>query len=385
MTIPTELLIAALWLGPFFLLIRLGSRTPRLADFPPASGEPVSVIIPARNEEANIGTVLESVMASSYDSLEIIVVDDRSTDETAAIVRQCAARDPRIRLVEGEEIPPGWFGKPWACHQGYRVAKADILLFTDADTIHGPELIGHAVGALHAQAADLVTVAPHQLCLGFWERVIMPQVWALLGVRYHPRAVNQSKSSRSMIANGQFIMMPRRSYEALGTHASVKDAVAEDLALAQRTAAAGRRVFFAFATELMATRMYRGLGQLVEGWSKNLYLGGRQSLHEYPVQRSLLPVFFSLVGVFWLAPPALLIVGLVGDVPALLIGGAVATALSVLFWALVSVGMKIPAWYGFLYPLGVVSLMYIAARSILRGARRVEWRGRTYRIPEPRR
>jgi chlorobactene glucosyltransferase len=383
MTVPPEMLIAALWLGPFFLLIRLGSRTPRLADFPQAAGEPVSVIIPARDEEATIGTVLESVMESSYDSLEIIVVDDRSTDETAAIVRACASRDSRIRLVEGEEIPPRWFGKPWACHQGYRAATTDILLFTDADTIHGPDLIGHAVGALHARKADLLTVAPHQLCLGFWERVIMPQVWALLGVRYHPRTVNRGKSSRAMIANGQFIMMPRRSYEALGTHESVKGAVAEDLALAQRTAATGRRVFFAFATELMATRMYRSLGQLVEGWSKNMYLGGRQSLHEHPILRALLPAFFSLVGIFWLVPLAFLIVGSVWHAPVLLTSGAVAMVLSVLFWALVSVGMKIPAWYGLFYPLGVVSLMYIAGRSILRGARRVEWRGRTYRFHEP--
>jgi chlorobactene glucosyltransferase len=383
MTVPTEMLIAALWLGPFFLLIRLGSRTPRLADFPRAAGKPVSVIIPARNEEANIGTVLESVMASSYDALEIIVVDDRSTDETAAIVRACAAGDSRIRLVEGEEIPPGWFGKPWACHQGYQSATADILLFTDADTIHGPALIGHAVGALHARQADLLTVAPHQLCLGFWERVIMPQVWALLGVRYHPRTVNRGKSSRSMIANGQFIMMPRRSYEAIGTHESVKGAVAEDLALAQRTAATGRQVFFAFATELMATRMYRGLGQLVEGWSKNMYLGGRQSLHDHPALRALLPVFFSLVGIFWLTPLALWVAGAMWGAPVLMTGGVVATLLSVLFWALVSAGMKIPAWYGLFYPLGVVSLMYIAGRSIFRGDRRVEWRGRTYRIPEP--
>jgi hypothetical protein len=153
--------------------------------------------------------------------------------------------------------------------------------------------------------------------------------------------------------------------------------------LAQRTAAAGRRVFFAFATELMATRMYRGLAQLVEGWSKNLYLGGRQSLHEHPILRALLPVFFSLVGIFWLAPLALWIVGAMWDAPVLMTGGAVATVLSVLFWALVSAGMKIPAWYGLFYPLGVVSLMYIAGRSIFRGDRRVEWRGRTYRIPEP--
>ena len=374
--IAVEILVAALWLGPFFLLLRLHSRTPRLADFLPVDGPLVSVIIPARNEEASIRTVLESVIASRYQSLEIIVVDDCSTDGTSEIVDQLAETDRRLRRVKGADLPGAWFGKPWACIQGYRAAEGDILLFTDADTRHAPELIGHAVAAMNARKADLMTVAPHQLCVGFWERVIMPQVWALLGAWFHPKSVNRGSSSRSMIANGQFIMMPRSSYEAVGTHERVRGAVAEDLALAQATRDIGGTVFFAFATELMETRMYRNLGQLVEGWSKNLYLGGRQSLRDYPLLRFLFPMSFVLVGLFWLTPPLWVLAGPGAGSPGK-VAALLATGLSVLFWALISRGMHIPARYGLVYPLGVISLMFIAGRSILRG-RQVEWRGRTY-------
>jgi chlorobactene glucosyltransferase len=374
-----DLLLAALWLGPFFLLRRLHDRSPSLADFPVDHGDgapTVSVIIPARNEEATIRTVLESVLASRYSPLEIIVVDDCSTDGTARLVEAVAGADPRVRLVAGADLPSGWYGKPWACHQGYQAASGSILLFTDADTKHRPNVIGHAVSALNTVGAELVTVAPHQVCQSFWERVIMPQVWALLGVRFHPRTVNAASSSRSMIANGQFIMMTREGYERLGTHQRVKGAVAEDLALAQAVRDDGGRVFFAFATDLIETRMYRSLGQLIEGWSKNLYLGGRQSLRDHPVLAVFLPLSFLLVGAFWLAPPLWLATSAVlGQAsPA----AALATGLAVVFWSWLSHGMRIPRWYGLLYPVGVFGLMYIAARSTIRGSRRVEWRGRTY-------
>lgn len=375
-----ELLAAALWWGPFLLLLRLADRRPRIADFPSRTGIPLSVVIPARNEEATIRTVLDSVLASDYRPLEVVVVDDCSTDDTAAIVREYAARDERVRLVTGEEPPPGWFGKAWACHQGYLASTGELLVFTDADTRHRPLLLGHAVGALLTRPANMITVAPHQLCLTFWERVIMPQVWVILAFQFHPRVVNRARSLRTVIANGQFILLSRDDYEAIGTHEAVRDAVAEDLALAQAMVAGGRTVFFAFATELMETRMYRNLRQLVEGWSKNLYLGGRQALRHHPVLQRLLPTFFALVGAFWLAPPVVLILSHWRALPAgWAAPGGLATAGSVLFWSLVSWGMAIPVWYGLFYPVGVVGLMFVAARSITRGSSRVEWRGRTYR------
>ena len=372
----SELLPALPWLLPFASLFRLASNRPNLSDVAPGAGTLVSVIVPARNESATIETVVRSVLASTYEPLELLVLDDRSTDDTAALVERLAAEDARLRLVPGEPLPEGWYGKPWACFQGYRAARGDLLLFTDADTRHQPELLARAVGALRAERADLVTVAPRQRCETFWERLVMPQIWLLLGVRYHPSRVNRARRERDVIANGQFILVPRESYEAAGTHEVVRHEVAEDLALAQAFHRAGRKIHFAFAERLMETRMYHSLPHLVEGWSKNVYLGGRRSFPEEPVLRALVPVMLVAAFLFWLVPPAMLAVTGVTEGPGR--AAAAATALSALFWMLISYGMRIPPWYGLLYPIGALVALFIGARSTWRGARRVEWRGRVY-------
>ncbi|HEX6104232.1 MAG TPA: glycosyltransferase family 2 protein, partial [Gemmatimonadales bacterium] len=357
-------------------LFRLAANRPNLSDLEPVSGLPVSIVIPARNESATIETVVRSVLASAYQPFELLVVNDRSTDDTAAIVGRLAAEDPRVRLVEGELLPDGWYGKPWACHQGYRVAAGELLLFTDADTRHEPDLLGRAVAALRRERADLVTVSPHQRCVTFWERVIMPQIWLLLGLRFHPIRVNRARRERDVIANGQFILVRRAAYEAIGTHAAVRHEVAEDLALAQACFRAGRTLYFAFAERLMETRMYHGLGPLIEGWSKNVYLGGRRSFPHEPALQALVPAMLGGALAFWLVPP--LALGLSGGTGPWAPAAAAATALSALFWMLISYGMRIPAGYGLLYPLGAVMALYIVARSTWRGGRLVEWRGRRY-------
>jgi len=247
----------------------------------------VSVIIPARNEASNLPTLLDSLRQTTYEPVEILVVDDRSTDNTAEVVRDHAGRDSRVRLVEGADLPAGWFGKPWACVQGYREAKGDLLLFTDADTQHAPGLLARAVGALQAGPYDLVTAMGRMICGSFWERVIMPIITALLAIRFHPTVVNRARRTSEVIANGQFILVTRESYEAIGTHEAVKHEVAEDLAIAQRYFRAGRPRLFAFALPLLGTRMYTDLPSLVEGWSKNVYVGGRRSYPDEPVLRAL--------------------------------------------------------------------------------------------------
>jgi chlorobactene glucosyltransferase len=191
----------------------------------------VSIIVPARNEADNIEAMVRSALATTYDPVEVLVVDDRSTDETADLVRSLAKEDGRVRLIDGAPLEQGWFGKPWACVQGYRVAAGEHLVFTDADTRHEPTLLAHAIGAAQQQHADLVTVSPRQLCLTFWERVIMPQVWAIVSTRYTPKVVNHPRSKRDVIANGQFILVTRESYEDVGTHEAVRGEVAEDLGL----------------------------------------------------------------------------------------------------------------------------------------------------------
>ena len=375
----SELLPVLPWLVPFASLFRLASHRPNLSEVAPATGTLVSVIVPARNEAGAIETVIRSVLASTYEPLELLVVDDRSTDQTAAIVERLAAEDVRLRLVRGEPLPEGWYGKPWACFQGYRAARGDLLLFTDADTRHEPELLARAVGALYAERADLLTVAPRQRCETFWERLVMPQIWLLLGLRYHPSAVNRARRERDVIANGQFILMPRASYEAVGTHEAVRHEVAEDLALAQAFYRAGRKIHFVFAERLMETRMYQSLPHLVEGWSKNAYLGGRRSFPGEPVLRALVPVMLPAAFLFWLVPP--LVLAVTGATAGLGPAALVATSLSALFWMAISYGMRLPPWYGLLYPAGASVALYIVARSIWRGARRVEWRGRVYSSP----
>jgi chlorobactene glucosyltransferase len=373
-----ELVLSAPWLFPFLTLPRLARRTPNLSDAPRASGPLVSVIIPARNEATTIETVVRSILATTYHPIELLVVDDRSTDDTARRVEELQA-DSRVRLVRGGDLPERWYGKPWACLQGYREAKGELLLFTDADTRHQPELLERAVGALLTQHADLVTVSPVQRCLTFWERIVMPQIWFLLGLRYSPSRVNRATRARDVIANGQFILTTREAYEAVGTHATVREEVAEDLALAQAYLREGRKLHFAHADRLMETRMYQDLAHLIEGWSKNVYLGGKRSFPDEPFQRALVPLILTVALSFWLVPPAALL-GSLGIPELAQHSGAVlaATAYSAIFWMLISYGMGIPVGYGLGYPLGALVALYIALRSTWRGERKVEWKGRVY-------
>jgi chlorobactene glucosyltransferase len=373
-----NLLPAVPWLLPFLTLPRLARRTPNLSDAPSAGGPLVSVVIPARNEAATIATVVGSILDTTYHPIELLVVDDRSTDDTAAIVEKLSA-DPRLRLIRGEDLPDGWYGKPWACIQGYRQARGEFLLFTDADTRHQPELLSRAVGALLTERAGLVTVSPVQRCVTFWERIVMPQIWFLLSLRYTPDSVNRARRARDVIANGQFILTTREAYEAAGTHAAVRHEVAEDLALAQTYLQKGLKLHFAFAERLMETRMYHGLSHLIEGWSKNIYLGGRLSFPDEPFRRALVPTSLLVAMLFWLVPPAVLLVAALEPSLAHLVPAAlVATGLSAVFWMLISYGMGIPVRYGLGYLLGGLMTLYIILRSTWRGSKRVEWRGRVY-------
>ena len=371
-----DLLTALPWFLPFLTLPRLTSRKPNLSEASIESGIFVSIIVPARNESATIARLIRSILGTTYWPFEVVVVDDRSTDDTASVAQSLA--DDRVRVIRGEELPDGWYGKPWACYQGYRAAKGDLLLFTDADTQHSPALLGHAVGALIHQEAGLVTISPLQRCITFWERVIMPQIWFLLALRYHPPAVNRARRERDVIANGQFILVSREAYVKAGTHAAVKYEVAEDLALAQTFLRQGLKLHFAFAERLMETRMYQNLPQLIEGWSKNIYLGGRRSFPHEALLRSAVPAMLIVAMVFWLLPPLVLLAGLGKWTPA----ATLATAMSGVFWMGMCRQMQIPSMYGWAYPLGALMSLYIILRSSWRGGRRVEWRGRVYRSPK---
>ena len=378
------LLLALPWVGVLAFIFFV-ARLPRELPLPnrSAGSEPlVSVIVPARNEAANIETCVRSLTASSYPAFEVIVVDDRSEDGTSEIVRSLGAGNARrLRLVEGAELPAGWLGKPWACRQGAAGAEGGLLLFTDADTRHGPDLLARAVAGLREEEADLLTLVGKQLMESFWERLVQPQIFMLMLFRF-PRfeRTAKSRSWRDAIANGQYLLFQRVAYDAIGGHESVKDEVVEDLVLAQRVKRAGLRLRIRGAQDDLATRMYRSLGHLVEGWSKNIVLGGLRSLP--PWLRPVMPPVSLAVGVgLWLVPPLTLVAALGGTGDAsLLLWSAAVSALSVVLWAVFTRQMGAPAAYGLLYPLGAAVGAYIFMRSWVRG-RRVEWKGRRYTLP----
>jgi chlorobactene glucosyltransferase len=371
------------WVGVILFLL-LVARPPR--ELPTAPGPRdewplVTVIVPARNEAANIETCVRSLVASTYPKLEVVVVDDRSEDGTAELARGIAGASDRVRLVEGRPLPADWLGKPWACQQGAEVARGELLLFTDADTSHEPDLLGRAVAGMLQERADLLTVVGRQVMVTPWERLVQPQIFMLMLFRF-PNLERAAKSRhwRQAIANGQYMLFRRSAYEAIGGHAAVREEVAEDLALAQRVKRAGLALRIMGAESGLATRMYRSLGHLVEGWSKNLFMGGMQSLP--PWMRPVAAPLSLVTGVgLWLAPPAALPFALAGfGGPALLAWSATACGLSVLIWTQFVRQMDVPAVYGLLYPVGAAVGAYIFARSWVKG-RRIEWKGRRYTLP----
>ncbi len=379
------LLLALPWVGVLAFVFFV-ARLPRALPSGGSDGpQPlVSVIVPARNEAANIETCLRSLTASRYPSFEILVVNDRSEDDTASIVRSISAGNAlRLRIVEGAELEEGWLGKPWACHQGAAVAEGELLLSTDADTHHGPDLLARAVAGLHEEGADLLTLVGKQLMESFWERLVQPQIFMLMLFRF-PRFERTAMNERwrDGIANGQYLLFKRVAYETIGGHVAVKDEVVEDLVLAQRVKRAGLRLRIRGALDDLATRMYRSLGQLVEGWSKNIVLGGLRSLP--PWLRPVMPPLSLAVGVgLWIVPPlALLVAGAGAGGAPLLLWSATVCALSIVLWALFTRQMGAPAAYGLLYPVGATLGAYIFIRSWVRG-RHVEWKGRRYTLPDP--
>lgn len=365
----------------------LGRRGRDIRQYPPLPVEKcplVSVIIPARNEARNIERCARSVLASEYPNFEVLVVDDRSTDDTAAIAERLAREDQRLSLIRGDELPESWFGKPWACWQGYRQARGTVLLFTDADTVHGPRLLPHAVGLLEGERVDLVTVMPRQQMETFWERVVQPHFFLLIGLRYGSmeRAATTT-DPRFAIANGQFILVTEESYEDVGGHRAVSDQVVEDLALAQEYTRVRRKRRFVRADQDMTTRMYTSLPEIIEGWSKNVFEGIRKSADVSARRAYALVVLALVLPLMWLAPPAALALWATTRSDAALAFALTGIAGTLLVFALILTENRTPKRYAFLYPLGAAMQIWILLRSTRRGTRKIEWKGRIYGEAQP--
>jgi glycosyltransferase involved in cell wall biosynthesis len=240
----------------------------------PANGAPVgsaliSAIVPARNEEATIAACIES-LACQAEIGQILAVNDESTDKTAEIIRGLMTSIPNLRLLETQGVPEGWIGKNHAVALGAKEATNPWLLFTDADAVHEPGAAARALEAAQESGAALVSFSPEQILEKWHEKALIPFIYCRLGRIFSYDAVNDPVSPDAA-ANGQFLMIQRDAYDAVGGHASVAGEVLEDVALARRTKSAGYRLAFHSGKGIVRVRMYRTFASMWEGWTKNLY------------------------------------------------------------------------------------------------------------------
>ncbi len=234
----------------------------------PATAQPtISVIVPARDEEASLGACLESLVAQTGVSFEIIVVDDGSTDRTREIAQSFSG----VRVVDAGPLPQGWAGKNNAMSAGAKQARGDWLLLTDADTVHSLTSLARGLTEAELRQVQLLSYSPEQEIHGFWQQAVMPVIFAELATTYRPSEVSDPNSPAAA-ANGQYLLIARETYDFIGGHAAVGGSLLEDVALARAVKSSGRKIFFRYGGDVLRTRMYRNFAQLCEGWTKNLAL-----------------------------------------------------------------------------------------------------------------
>lgn len=254
-----------------------------------ASARRVSIIVPARNEALVLPELLASLAALDYPDYEVIVVDDRSSDGTGDVAKQHGG--PRLRVISGQERPDGWGGKHWACQQGAAVASGEILLFTDADTVHAPDSLRRAVAGLEEQGAAMLSCLPYHNGSAWWEKLAGPFHVLLLTITApfaRPRVGR-------VYAIGQYLMFTRAGYEQLGGHASVKGELVEDLPLANRCLRLGLPYHVLQGnTPLFRVRMYATFKEFVAGWRRNFRAGLGDSSLLAPVE--IVTIMFALTG-----------------------------------------------------------------------------------------
>ncbi|MCL4269260.1 MAG: glycosyltransferase [Anaerolineales bacterium] len=349
---------------------------------PPVKAPLVSVCIPARNEENNIRRCVQAILEQDYPNLEVIVLDDRSTDATLTLLKDIASRDSRLLPISGSDLPAGWAGKPHALYQAVSVARGEWLCFVDADTFLAPNALSSVFAKALETEADLFTVMTRQILGSFWERTVMPLVMTALSVGFSPRKVNDPQR-RDAVANGQFIFIKRSIYDLVGGHERIKDQIVEDKALSELVKWSGHRLMIADGRDVVSTRMYTSLETMWEGWTKNIYLGLRDHpslllLGAFGATLALIAALFlpiwPLLGLSWYMQGggwmALLVI-----VEALLVWGY-------LIWirAQVAQEMGISRGYAFLTPLGAgvfAAMMLTSAWKVVSG-QGVTWRGRKY-------
>lgn len=338
----------------------------------PARTPSVSVLIPARNEAANIIPMLESIRNLDYPNFQILVLDDNSEDETGTLLAQLAVRDPRICFLQGQPLPDGWMGKQWACHQLTQAATGELLLFTDADTRHLPHALRNAVTAILAEHADLLSALPYQEMHTLGERLIVPLLYWSFMAFIPLRLSYQLKIPALSMAIGQFILIRRQALEKIGGFEPIRNHPADDLSLVRRAKASGLKWKIFDGGMDIHCRMYRNFQEAIQGISKNLF-----AVFDFRI----LPFIFVWLwlGLVFLGPLVTLAVSLLSgnmNVSSLLLAG-IAILEAFLLWYIIVRRFRFPLQVAFFYPVNILTAILLAFRAVIMNFQgKASWKGR---------
>lgn len=341
----------------------------------PEKGELLSICIPARNEEKNIGGCVRAALQSRWPNLEVVVVDDRSEDRTGECAIEAANGDPRFHLIQGEEPGIGWAGKPWTCARAAKESRGSWLLFIDADVRLDPDAGAAAVMIAQERRLDLLSFFGRWTLLSFWESCLIPAVGWFIRGSINFDHVNHSAKPEGF-ANGQFILMRRSSYMEMEGHSAVRDQVLEDVRLAQVVKRAGYRAEMRPASWSFSVRLYTSFWEVVQGYTKNLYEG----MNRNPIV-GIAAVLFIVFG------SIIPFVGFIGGLVSLYLGWTLLASWMVLCLGIVCFLQLLfrfsierldqrSGWYALTHPIANVVLVFIILRSVF--GIQASWKGRTF-------
>lgn len=339
---------------------------------------PVSVLVPARNEESRIGPCMDSLLSQDYPELEVLVLDDESEDRTLDAARRVAARDDRARAIAGGPLPEGWVGKNWACDQLSRLAGGRLLLFTDADTLHRPDAVSTAVSELVVNRLGMLTGLPRQVMLSPGEKLFVPMLGFSLLCFLPLGIAHRSGSPPLGAAVGQFMLFEREAYAATGGHAGCRDQIAEDFALARASVRAGLSWRFFDLGGIVECRMYRGWAECVSGLSKNLFPA-------FGCHSALFAFVWSWLAVVFLEPVIVLALRAVGvRIPRAAAPYAfLEVTLSLVMWTIAAAKLGWPLRVAAVYPAITGCSVAVAFASMVKTlAGRTSWSGRALARPK---
>ena len=336
----------------------------------------ISILIPARNEEENIKRCIISLTKQDYSNIEILVLNDNSTDNTAKIVEELSKKDQRIKLYTGGVLKKGWLGKTYACHQLSKYARGDYLIFTDADTLHFPNSVSSAVACLLKYKLGALSVFAKQIMVTMHERMMVPFGNYIILCLMPIYLIRKAKSALFCTAIGQFMLFKKDVYKKIDGHKSVKSEILEDIKISKQVKRCGYKFMIFDGRNNIYCRMYRNFREVVKGYSKVLF-----AAFDYKIY--LISVAIILIFIVFLSPFLMLPLGILFRWPVTILELIILQIVFILITRIIlSIRFKCKAVDIILHPVAVIYLILIAVNSIVSTiiGPGISWKGRIYDV-----